>query len=124
MDKRRIYYLVALSITIAIGLLSRKLPFVPAETGDALWAVMVFCMCRAIMVRKRLAIIALLSLLISYCVEASQLIQWNWLTQLRSTTLGHLILGQGFLWKDIAAYSIGIATIYICALWFEKNRYN
>ena len=73
MDKRRIYYLVALSITIAIGLLSRKLPFVPAETGDALWAVMVFCMCRAIMVRKRLANIALLSLLISYCVEASQL---------------------------------------------------
>lgn len=122
MDKRRICYLVALAITIAIGLLSRKMPYVPAETGDALWAVMVFCMCRAIMVRKRLAIIALISLLISYCVEFSQLIQWNWLTQLRSTTFGHLILGQGFLWKDLAAYSIGIATIYICAILFEKKQ--
>ena len=123
MNKRRIYYLVAMAVTIVIGLLSRKLSFVPAETGDALWAVMVFCLCRAVMVRQRLFVIALISLLISYGVEASQLIQWEWLTQFRSTALGHLVLGQGFLWQDLVAYTIGIATIYLCAMWFEKKSF-
>jgi len=117
------YYLVAMAVTIVIGLLSRKLSFVPAETGDALWAVMVFCLCRAVMVRQRLFVIALISLLISYGVEASQLIQWEWLTQFRSTTFGHLVLGQGFLWQDLVAYTIGIATIYLCAMWFEKKSF-
>ena len=121
MNKRRIYYLVAMAVTIVIGLLSRKLSFVPAETGDALWAVMVFCLCRAVMVRQRLFVIALISLLISYGVEASQLILWDWLTQFRSTTFGHLVLGQGFLWQDLVAYTSGIATIYLCAMWFEKK---
>ena len=114
MNKRRIYYLVAMAATIVIGLLSRKLSFVPAETGDALWAVMV---------RQRLFVIALISLLMTYGVEASQLIQWEWLTQFRSTTFGHLVLGQGFLWKDLVAYTIGIATIYLCAMWFEKKSF-
>jgi len=101
-------------------LLSRKVSFVPAETGDALWAVMVFCLCRAVLIRKPLGLIALISLLVSYGVEASQLIQWDWLVRLRSTTLGHLLLGQGFLWKDLVAYTIGVATIYLCAKRFER----
>ena len=31
---------------------------------------------------------------------------------IRSTFLGHMLLGQGFLWSDLLAYTIGIAVIY------------
>jgi len=41
-------------------------------------------------------------------VEISQLYQVEWLNNIRSTTLGRLVLGQGFLWSDIISYTVGI----------------
>lgn len=55
---------------------------------------------------------AILALSISFLVEFSQLLTWNWLVVVRSTNLGHLLLGQGFLVQDLVAYSLGILSIY------------
>lgn len=104
-------YLVAAVVIIIIGLNIRKVEFLPDEAGDALWAMVVFCCWRMILPGKSLLYVALVSLLTSYAVEFSQLIRWDWLNDFRSTTIGHLLLGQGFLWTDIIAYTIGIAVI-------------
>lgn len=119
--RRRLYWILTAAALVPLGLLSREFSSVPVETGDALWAMMVFSCLRIVRLRTPLNRIALYSMLISVADELSQLVSWSWLDRLRSTTIGHLILGQGFLWADIAAYAIGIALIWLVAGWLEHN---
>lgn len=119
--RRRTYYIAGLLAITVIGLLSRKVDCIPAETGDALWSMMVFCLIRSLFIQKKLHGVAIASLLISYADEFSQLIKWDWLNEIRRTTIGHLILGQGFLWEDILAYTIGIGIIYAVCYLLEKK---
>jgi hypothetical protein len=58
----------------------------------------------------------LLSLLFCFDIEILQLVQIDWLLAIRKTTLGHYILGQGFLWLDLLCYVIGSFTAY----YFDK----
>ena len=44
----------------------------------------------------------------SYVDEFSQLYHAPWIDSIRSTFLGHIILGEGFIWVDLVAYAIGI----------------
>jgi hypothetical protein len=50
-----------------------------------------------------------ISLGLSFLVEISQLYHAPWTDSIRQTTLGGLVLGFGFLWSDLACYSVGIA---------------
>ena len=47
-----------------------------------------------------------------------------WLDALRATTLGALVLGQGFLWSDIVCYAVGVmlAAILDAVLAARRNR--
>ena len=105
--------IIGIVVLIPLGLLSRQVSWIPAETGDALWAMMVFCLWRIILFRCRLSTVAIISLAHSFLVEFSQMLTWPWLVSFRSTFIGHMMLGQGFLWIDLLAYVIGIACIYI-----------
>lgn len=109
----RIGYLVAVVLTILFGLASRKfsqlLPvFVAENAGDALWAMMVYFGFRFLIIRRSLQTAIILSLLFSYSIEFSQLYQASWINNLRSTLLGSLILGKGFLTVDLFRYTAGI----------------
>lgn len=119
---KRLYYLVAISFLIVLGLLSRRIPFLPDETGDAMWAITLFCFLRALLTEWTLARIAFASFLVSYFVEFSQLIRWDWLLDVRSTVVGHLLLGQGFLVSDLVAYTIGIVIVWYFAHRVENAR--
>ena len=110
--KLRICYLAGIAVLIALGLLSRRVRFVPAACGDALWAMMVYCCFRIVLIRKPMVISAAAALIASFAVEFSQMLTPDWLVKIRSTFLGHMLLGQGFLWSDLLAYTIGIAVIY------------
>ena len=110
--KLRIFYLSGIAVLIALGLLSRRVRFVPAACGDALWAMMVYCCFRIIFIRKPMVISAVAALITSFAIEFSQMLTPDWLVKIRSTFLGHMLLGQGFLWSDLLAYTIGIAVIY------------
>jgi len=50
--------------------------------------------------------------LVCYTIELLQLYQGNWMIELRKTLFGRYILGQGFLWTDILAYTFGIAVTF------------
>lgn len=127
-DKLRLYYIVAVVLLIPIGLLSRRVSWIPVETGDALWAMMVFCLLRAVFVKRDLRYVAIGALAFSLADEFAQMISWPWLVQVRSTTLGHLILGQGFAWADLIAYTFGIGFAFILARTLiecqGKTKYN
>ena len=55
--------------------------------------------------------IGIYSLLFAFGIELSQLYQSPWIQDIRSNKWGGLILGHGFLWSDLLAYSMGIALL-------------
>ena len=114
MIKRKLFIpIIGIILLIPIGLISRRIGWIPTETGDALWAMMVFCLWRIVLHNKKLPLVAITSLAHCYLVEFSQMITWRWLVSFRQTFIGHMMLGQGFLWIDLLAYSIGIIVIYM-----------
>ncbi|MDF2671948.1 MAG: hypothetical protein K0R09_213 [Clostridiales bacterium] len=113
-DKRnRAFYLIMIFVVICLGLLSRRMTaYIPYTInlylGDSLWALMIYlivCMIFRSWTTKRTALI---SILFCFSIEFSQLYHSNWIDVIRRTTLGGLILGYGFLWRDLAAYLLGI----------------
>lgn len=107
-------YLAATAVTIGLGLGSRRAghalpPFVSTYAGDTLWALMVYLGLGAIAPSSPLKGRAIAALLIAYAVEISQLWHPQWLDAVRDSSLGGLILGQGFLWSDIVCYTVGVA---------------
>ncbi len=63
---------------------------------------------RTILIDKKAIQILLISLLICYTIEFSQLYQADWINEIRKTLFGRYVLGQGFLWSDILAYTFGV----------------
>lgn len=119
--KKLLQYTSAVIALIALGLLSRRINGIPDACGDALWAMMVFCCWRIMLVRRPLKTVVVVALITSFLVEFSQILSFDWLVRLRSTFLGHMLLGQGFLWIDLLAYTIGIIVIYIITVFIEKK---
>lgn len=100
-------------IVICLGLLSRKMnAFIPdiidLYLGDSLWALMVYLLIGTLFKTWPIKKIALISIIFCFLIEFSQLYHANWIDMIRSTTIGGLILGYGFLWSDLAAYLIGV----------------
>ena len=119
--KKLLQYTSAVIALIALGLLSRRIHGIPDACGDALWAMMIFCCWRIVLVLRPLKTVALVTLITSFLVEFSQILSFDLLVRLRSTFLGHMLLGQGFLWIDLLAYTIGIIVIYIITVFIEKK---
>ena len=114
--RSRLFYVLMGLLTILLGLASRRygslLPdFLAENAGDALWAMMVYFGFRFFFVNRSRSLSVCLSFLFSFGIEFSQLYQAGWLTDLRSTTLGALVLGQGFLFADLIRYTCGILIV-------------
>lgn len=100
-------------ITIILGLGSRYyaryLPkWINLYFGDFLWAFMIFFIMAIIFRRRSTIEILVLALVYCYLIEISQIYHSPWIDNIRQTTVGHLILGRGFLWSDLLSYTVGI----------------
>lgn len=107
MTKRLINVGIAVVI-IAIGIIARMFSSIPGSVGDVLYAAVVFFILRSILMSSTRLVLAVVTLLLCYAVEFSNLIDISWLNDFRETTLGKLSLGSGFLWSDLWAYLVGI----------------
>lgn len=111
--RNRAWLALGIVAVVAVGLASRRFPLFPAflgpYPGDALWALMIFMMIAFIRPTMRSAKLAGAALAAAFLVEALQLYQAPWINAVRATTAGHLVLGTGFQWLDLCAYSIGVA---------------
>ena len=81
---------------------------VPLSTGDFLYAIMIYVLMRIILINKKAYQIVFLSLITCYSIEFLQIYQADWIIELRKTLFGKYVLGQGFLWTDILAYTFGV----------------
>lgn len=112
MNKSRIYYSITFVCVILLGILSRKISQIPLCTGDFLYAVMLYILFRMVLISKKSWQISILSLITCYGIEFLQLYQAEWIIELRQTLFGRYVLGQGFLWSDILAYTIGVTVAF------------
>lgn len=90
--------------------------------GDILYAVMVYFGFRMVLVKISDEKKILFPLLFCYLIEIQQLFKVAWIVKIRSTSLGHYALGQGFLWSDIIWYTVGVAVAYTVDLKFIKSK--
>ncbi|MBC7808368.1 MAG: DUF2809 domain-containing protein [Akkermansiaceae bacterium] len=114
MPRNRPAYLALIILTLVIGLLARRFgaslpPFVATYAPDALWALMVFWMIGFLWTRTTTVQVAVAALAFAWATEVSQLFHPAWLDAIRNTRVGGLVLGFGFLWSDIACYTVGVA---------------
>ncbi|MCX2824851.1 hypothetical protein COM13_11515 [Bacillus pseudomycoides] len=123
--RNRLLYAILTIIVVILGLASRKFAYalpnlLNAYLGDALWALMIFIGFGFLFHKMKIKKIAFLSLLFCYGIEISQLYHADWIDNIRATTLGGLVLGYGFLWSDLLAYTIGVGMGMLCELMFRK----
>ena len=107
------YYLPVMLVIIVAGwparLFQSSLPYWYTQyAGDFLWAMLVYLVF-AVVLRWRVWWIILTATVTTYLIEISQLFHPSWLDALRSVKMFALILGYGFLWSDLMAYTLGIA---------------
>ncbi|WNS45928.1 DUF2809 domain-containing protein [Paenibacillus sp. MMS20-IR301] len=123
--KLKLLYCGAIIIPVILGLATRaygeRLPqFVSSHFGDALWAGMIYFGFRALLTSQPKRISLVLGLCFCFGIEFSQLYQTEWITGIRATTLGSLILGRGFLWIDLVRYTAGILFCYMLDRLLQK----
>tara|TARA_Y100001954_G_C15456388_1_gene428691 strand:- start:181 stop:558 length:378 start_codon:yes stop_codon:yes gene_type:complete len=120
----RKHYAIFFFMIIVLGLLSRKISFVPFFVGDMLYAMMMVALFRFVLIMKPLWMVCLWSLTLCFAIECSQLLTYDWLMQMRTTIPGRLILGQGFLWSDLIAYTAGTLSFGISIFYLEERSSN
>jgi hypothetical protein len=103
---RLLYFFIALFV-IFLGILSRKIAGVPLFFGDVLYAVLIYFCLRTVFLQQSKTGALFSSIAICFTIEFLQLLQYEWLVQIRNTVLGHYILGTGFLISDLFYYCIG-----------------
>jgi hypothetical protein len=111
-------YALAVLLTIAAGLASRKWPWLLPQAlgkypGDALYAVMVYWLVVFVRPRDGLVRSGAVALAICFAIEFQQLWQPPWLQAIRATTIGHLVLGLHFNELDLLAYAIGVVVAMV-----------
>jgi len=116
--KSRLKYLALAFGTMILGLASRSneldFPeFIAIHAGDALWALLVFWLVRALKPSLPVLHSALLAIGFAYFIEFSQFYHAPWIDGIRSTTLGGLVLGFGFQLSDLICYFLGVCIGYV-----------
>ncbi|MGH0429901.1 DUF2809 domain-containing protein [Bacillus hominis] len=124
--RNRLLYAVFTIIVIILGLSSRKFAFALPDLlndylGDALWALMIFTGFGFLFPKIETKKLVFISLIFCYGIEISQLYHAAWIDNIRATTLGGLVLGYGFLWSDLVAYTIGVGVGMLCESILRKK---
>ena len=112
MRRKRLIYFSLLIIVIFAGLSSRSYPdffphFFAEYLGDTLWTVAVYFSICLIFPSIKIRDVFFISLVFSYLIEVSQLYHAPWIDTLRANPIAGLILGYGFLWRDLVCYTVG-----------------
>ena len=122
MKNVRLYYFISILLILILGILSRKISGIPLFIGDILYAVLIYFGIRFLIMNSKQSTSFLLGLLFCFSIEILQLVQIDWLIAIRKTTLGHDVLGVGFLWLDLLCYIIGTLLAFLIDWKFIKTQ--
>ncbi len=120
MKKSRLNSFILILLIIVFGLFSRTaiIPdLIYPYLGDVLYSLMMFFIFRFVFLTHSHTKIAMFSIGLCFLIEISQLYHSPWIDGLRNSTLGSLTLGHGFLWSDLAAYTLG----GLLGIWLDQR---
>ena len=113
--RNRGWLLICIILCILLGLASRSslpLPSIYKEYGgDVLWSAMFYFIFAFVQPNTNGKTLLVLTVLFSFLIEFSQMIDVDWLNAARQTPLRYL-LGQGFQTSDLICYVIGSSVAY------------
>lgn len=124
LKRNRLRYGIVVILVVALGLFSRSAllrTLLPLETGDLLYAIMCYVGIAFLFNQKAPHCIAALALSFCVFIELTQLIEISWFVAIRQTKIGALIFGNGFLWVDLIAYTLGVLIAYCFEILFLKR---
>jgi len=130
MLKKRIIYFLLFAFFIWLALATRKYstwfyPVIVKYGGDVFWATAFLFLLRMFFPAVRLIKLSIIGFLLGVLDELSQLYHGPVAQAVRSTYIGRLLFGVGFLWSDIVCYATGILIGWIIAIvidhFFSKN---
>src|SRR5436190_535637 len=105
--------LAALTVTVALGLLSRVRPIgwwpYDKSLGDVLYAVAAYLGLALVLYRRPRALVAGLALALCLAVEAFQATGIP--ARYEHVVLVRWLLGTTFAWHDVACYFVGVAAV-------------
>jgi hypothetical protein len=125
MLRLRYFFLALLTIALglAVHLTAAALPRAPRDIlGDALWAMLIVWLLALIAPTVERRVLGVGALLVCFTVEFGQLIRYEWLADLRRTTVGHFVLGSDFDARDLVAYGAGIIAALLIDRWGLRLR--
>lgn len=122
---QRIIYFLLFAFLIWLALATRHHkewfhPLIAKYGGDVIWAGAFLFLVRMIFINQPLWKLATCCYALGVADELSQLIHTPFLNSIRSTTLGRLMFGQGFLWSDILCYAAGTLFAFLLLLILDK----
>ena len=115
------YFLCAVVLFITEVLIAAFMHdnFIRPTFGDFLVVILMYCGLRTF-IRASYRIVAIAALFIAYIIEISQYFHLIVRLGLQHSTAAQWILGSGFSWGDMLAYTLGIALVWI----IESRREN
>ena len=118
----RHYFIIAafiFVIEVCIALFIRD-KFVRPYLGDFLVVILIYCFLKSFWAGTPL-VVGLTVLIFSFAVEIGQHFQLVKLLKLNHSELATVVIGTGFDWLDLLAYTLGIAVVLGIERWVMRN---
>lgn len=124
----RIIFLCAIIFLCITALYTRKMHgvspnFFNTYFPDTAWTMAVYCGF-GLLFNRGAKQNAFAALAFSYLIEISQLFSPPFLVAARSTVIGGLIFGYGFLWSDIICYTVGALVCFTVEMLICGGKHN
>lgn len=114
-----LFALVLFIVEVLIALFVRD-SIIRPYGGDYLVVILIYCAVKAFIKIAPLKL-AIGVLLFSYCIEVLQYFHLVDRLGLANNQLARTVIGSGFAWLDLLAYTLGIITVLILEGLWQKN---
>ena len=128
-NRIRVFALLVILLAISAGLFARYqrtgadistlIGFLAAYTGDTLWPIMFFFVGRFLFPTVSMWTIVASVLTLTLTIEFGQLWQPPWLQSARAWPIIGFVLGNTFLWSDVACLLVGVAIAVVADVVFR-----
>lgn len=114
-----LFAFVLFVIEVLIALFVRD-NFIRPYFGDYLVVILIYCTVR-IFIKASSIKVAIVVLLFSYSIEILQYFNIVDMLGLSGNVFAKTVIGSGFEWWDMLAYTLGIITILILEIYYHKD---
>jgi hypothetical protein len=114
-----LFTLILFIVEVLIALFVRDSVIRPYG-GDYLVVILIYCAVKTFIKSSPIKV-AIGVLLFSYCIEVLQYFHFVDRLGLTNNQLAKIVIGYGFEWVDLLAYTLGIATVLFLEGRWQKN---